>query len=211
MIKRLSIAIGVIGFVALAAILIYWAQQEWIKDEPNTITLNTIVLAFVALLLLTSLALSRLQGSHWLLKWFGSLNTEFAGALILTSLILFLVTIPAERKAEHQLKQQLIREMGGQDNGLALRAVKELGAYGWLTDGALKEANLTSANLAGVDLWDANLQGATLANASLQGATLAFANLAGVDLGDANLAGADLTSANLAEARLRDANLAGRT
>src|SRR5690606_21900539 len=114
---------------------------------------------------------------------------------ILSGLLLFLVTIPAERKSEHQLKRHLIREMGGQDHGLALRATNELRAYGWLMDGSLKGADLLHANLQGASLQVSNLQEANLHGANLEGADLAGANLKGANLMSANLEGADLMGA----------------
>src|SRR4029078_5937329 len=37
-----------------------------------------------------------------------------------------------ERRAEQERKAQLIREMGSRENGIALRAVQELRAHGWI-------------------------------------------------------------------------------
>ncbi len=42
-----------------------------------------------------------------------------------------------ERQQEKQMKDQLIRDMGGQSNDFALRAVRDLRSYGWLKDGSL--------------------------------------------------------------------------
>jgi len=117
-----------------------------------------------------------------------------------------------ERRAEQQLKAQLIREMGSTDNAIALRAVRELRGHGseddnWLTDGSLKGAYLIRPNLQGAELPDANLQEAILQEANLQRAFLFGANLQKVTLIEADLQGADLLAANLQEADLPGAKL----
>lgn len=206
---RLCTAASVLVFIALAAVWVYLARQEWVKDEPDTIILNMIVLAFVAQLLLVSLVLSRLEGPPWFLKWFGSLSAEFAGALILSALLLFLVTMPNQRRETSELKRGLIREMRSSDNAIALLAVEELREQGWLFDGTLQRAFLWYANLQGAHLGYANLQGAYLGYSNLQGAHLGYANLQGAYLGYANLQGADLWYAHLQGVYLWKADLKG--
>ena len=215
--KRRSIGFTLGIWLILLVYLIYLSIHEWVRDEADTVVLNWLVLGIVALLTLLSLVLSRQKKLPWLLEWFGNLNTEFAGAFILSALLLVLVTIPGERNAENQLKQQLIREMGGSDNGIALHAVEELKARDWLYDGSLQATDLERANLQGANLVEAdlqradlggtNLQGADLYDANLYGAYLHDANLYGAYLHDANLYGADLIGANLQEANLMGANL----
>lgn len=206
-VTRLCTTAGILVFIALVNGWVYLARQEWVKDEPDTIVLNMIVLAFVAQLLLVSLVLSRLEGLHWFLKWFGSLSAEFAGALILSALLLFLVTVPNQRRETNELKRGLIREMRSSDNGIALLAVEELAERGWLFDGTLQGAGLAGANLQGADLADADLRGATLVDANLQGVDLANANLQRAFLIGANLQQATLVGANLQRATLEYANL----
>ncbi len=48
-----------------------------------------------------------------------------------------------ERRAEQDLKAQLIREMRGSDTGFSLHAIEELRAHGWLKDGSMRGANLS--------------------------------------------------------------------
>lgn len=208
---RLCTTAGILVFVALVNGWVYLARQEWVKDEPDTIILNMIVLAFVAQLLLVSLVLSRLKGLHWFWKWFGSLSAEFAGALILSALLLFLVTVPNQWRETNELKRGLMREMRSSDNGIALLAVEELAERGWLFDGTLQGAGLAGANLQGADLADADLRGATLVDANLQGADLANANLQRAFLIGANLQailiGADLQGAFLVDVDLQGASL----
>jgi hypothetical protein len=112
-----------------------------------------------------------------------------------------------ERRAEQQLKAQLIRELGSTDNRIALRAVRELRTRGWLRDGSLRGASLYKANLAGAMLHETDLQRAKLAKANLAGAFLVDADLQWAKLEGANLAGALLSGANLRGADLRGANL----
>jgi len=205
--RRFFLAVAQVVFMGVFALLFGLAVFEVIQDDPDTIRLNLFVLAFVAQLAVVGFALSRQQHLPWHWREFSDLRHEFAGALILSGLLLFLVTIPAERKAEQQLKRQLFREMGSPDNGIALRAVAELRGHGWLTDGSLKKVNLEYANLQGARLREANLQGADLSDANLQGAYLPEANLQGAILSDANLQEADLLGANLQGAYLPEANL----
>ncbi|HEX9371768.1 MAG TPA: pentapeptide repeat-containing protein [Roseiflexaceae bacterium] len=103
-----------------------------------------------------------------------------------------------DRRAEQELKAQLIREMGHwRDNGIALRAVRELNVKGWIEDGSLS----------GADLWGARLQHANLNGADLRGAGLACAQLQAVAFEDVDLRGAYLLLANISGATFKDANL----
>jgi hypothetical protein len=122
--------------------------------------------------------------------------------------------------------------MGSPNNEIALRAVEELRARGWLEDGMLhgvylgranlQEANLSKANLQVADLYQANLQRAFLGGANLRGANLVLANLRGsylrginlqeanlhlADLGGAWMSGTNLQGAVLQEANLQEAGL----
>jgi hypothetical protein len=114
-----------------------------------------------------------------------------------------------QRAQEDQLKRQLIREMGSSIREVAVPAVEELKARGWLEDGSLRGASLMRANLQGASLMGAVLRGASLTGAVLQGANLVGANLQGADLGEADLQGVDLWGANLQGADLEEANLQG--
>lgn len=200
--RMLLSAAAQIAFVGILARLSFLAFAEVMQDEPNTLLLNQYVLAFVALLAAASFAISRKQDLQWHWREFADLRHEFTGALILTGLLFLLVTIPGEKRAEYQLKKQLIRNMGSGDNGIALQAVDELRDRGWLFDDSLILAPLINANLQGANLVDANLMGAMLMNANLDDAYLVCANLemAWMDrtkLRGANLRGANLTAANL--------------
>lgn len=132
-----------------------------------------------------------------------NLGTELIGAFV-TFMLLTVLWGTLEKQVDQEtkdskLKQQLIREMGSPDNGIALRAVEELRAQGWLVDGSLKRANLEGANL----------KGANLANADLTNAILWSANLEDARMTHAILAGAYLEWTNLKDADLREADLSG--
>lgn len=207
--RQLSIAFVVI---VSAVLMIIWTNQvllEWNKNEPNILKLNWLVLAFIGQLLVSSLVLSRQKKLPWLLKWFSNLNSEFAGAFILSALLLVLVSMPEQRSVERELKQRLIRELRSPNNGIALLACDELADRGWLYDGTLKRAVLRSANLQEARLFSANLEGANLSFANLQGAHLEWANLQGVNLFYANLQETPLEWINLQGANLYVANLEG--
>lgn len=131
--------------------------------------------------------------------------------IALASIAIALLVIDSlnERSAHEQLRAKLIRQLGSTDNRIALRAVRELRAGGWLEDGSLRGANLMRANLRGASLIGGNLQEAVLFRADLQEADLVGTNLQGAYLARANLEEADLRGAKLQGAKLQGANLQG--
>jgi uncharacterized protein YjbI with pentapeptide repeats len=154
--------------------------------------------------------------------FYANIATELAGI----SITVLVIDSLNEFRETQRLREQLKREMGSYDNGIALRALRELRAYGWHMDGSLRDVNLSGANLQGADLSRANLQGAYLVKtnlknsklieidlqeaflneAELQNSHLNDANLYKVDLFGVNLSGADLSGANLSDANLSSAN-----
>ena len=140
-------------------------------------------------------------------------------AMASVALALLVIDSLNQRSAEEQVKAKLIRELGSTDNGIALRAVRELRARGWLEDGSLRGANLVGANLRRayliggnlqeVCLFRADLQEADLVGTNLQAARLRRANLREARLSYSDLRGAYLARANLAEADLQGAKLQG--
>lgn len=155
----------------------------------------------------------------------GNLYTTILGVLI----TIFVLDRRAERRealrAENELKARLIREMGSSVNEVAIRAVEELRAKGWLTDGTaagtrlqsanLEHANLQDARLQAADLLMANLQSVDLSGAYLREATLVMANLQGAEAGGKeqvpdsilNLSGARLQQARMQSISFIYANL----
>jgi len=120
-----------------------------------------------------------------------------ATTLVGITVVVLTIDLLNERRAEQQLKEQLIREMGSRDNGISLRAVEEIRAHGWVEDGSLKGVHLGSADLRGVSLREADLQNAVLSMANLEDAILLDVNLRGANMFRTRLvrtvfAGADL-------------------
>ena len=139
---------------------------------------------------------------EWWAGWFQNLSTELFGAFMTFVLLEMLVRSREE-------KERLIRQMRSKDNALALQAVAELGAHGWLGDGSLVEASLWNANLEGVNIWDVNLKKADLHGANLMGAKMERANFTGTNLWNANLEDVQMRDINLEGADLFKANLRG--
>jgi len=156
-----------------------------------------------------------LYGTTWLpFQIIRDFYANFSTELISIALTVLIIDYLNRRRQDQQLKAQLIREMGSGDNGFALRAVAELMARGWASDGSLRGIDLSRANLAGAELAQADLTSvslarANLAEANLSGSQLSTANLWGCDLSRANLRAADLAEANLQEADLSRAWLLG--
>lgn len=139
--------------------------------------------------------------SEWLAGWLQNLGSEMLGAFATFWLIHLLV-------GGREEKGRLMRQMRIRDNALALQAVEELRAKGWLADGSLEGATLMNANLLKVRLSDAqmrrvDLHGAILRGARLERVNFSGANLWGVDLQDAGLKNVNLEGADLYQANLR--------
>jgi len=170
--------------------------RRWWKSLDRTSRQILMVLFGVAVVLSVPAAVLSGDWSGLLLN----LGTELAGGAV-TFILLEEILGGRKRKAE------LIREMGSPDNGIALRAVNELSAHGWLTDGSLRKVNLPLADLRGASFWTADLQEAFLLGAKLQRTPMFRANLQKADLSLANLQEAILAGANLKGAIMWDANL----
>ncbi len=129
-----------------------------------------------------------------------------AGAVAAFVLIEQMLSRSEERKL---LNCQLIPRLRSRVSAVALSAIDELSQVGWLYDGSLQGAYLSSANWQGAKMRDADLQEALLAAANLQGVDLFRANLRGTHFWRANLREVNLTAANLLDAILHEANLTG--
>jgi uncharacterized protein YjbI with pentapeptide repeats len=148
----------------------------------------------------------------WWVSWLQNFSTEMFGAF-LTFVLLTLIV------GNRQEKERLIRQMRSSINEEAVRAVEELRARSWLTDGSLRSAVLEGANLQGANLMYADLRGAILTQANMENVNMLSANLQGVylrnanlkkaRLGDVKLIGSDMGNANLQGAYLRYANMEG--
>jgi len=141
----------------------------------------------------------------WAQDFYANIATELASIFVTVVVIGLLF----ERRQEGRLKEQLIRDMGGQVNHFSLRAVRELRENGWLIDGSLEDAYLGEANLKDANLMQANLRGALLWRANLEGADLSRTNLNGTDSASTNLKGANFWRASLVDANFSTANFEG--
>ena len=101
----------------------------------------------------------------------------------------------ARERSEHFRK--LLREMGSRSNEAAIRAVEELRALGYLTNGSISK---------GTDFSYANLRNAPLKNAKIKGVNLSFAHLEGADLWLTDFEGANFSYAFLENANLLHTN-----
>ena len=140
--------------------------------------------------------------------FYANVGTEFFGIAI-TVLIIDELN---KRREDEKLKEQLVRELGNPDNGIALRAAGELNARGNLLDGTLMRANLQKSNLDNAVLLEANLKYsdlkyARLKNVKLSGSDISFSNLEQTDLSQANLNQATLIQADLKKSVLYRAEL----
>lgn len=105
---------------------------------------------------------------------------------------------------------ELINKLRNPENRIALQAVEELRARGWLSDGSLRGialcmaqlqgADLMNADFADVDFHQAHLEWSDLSSADLRGAKFTRAVLYGANFSQANLLRADLYKANLRDA-----------
>ncbi|MEO1442763.1 MAG: pentapeptide repeat-containing protein, partial [Chloroflexota bacterium] len=128
-----------------------------------------------------------------------------------------IVDLLNRRRAEQELKEQLLFELGSEDNSTALRALRLLKYKGWISN--LEQIDLRKANLTGADLSNSSLIGANLSainiadgnlrNTQLQRINLYFANLRDANLSGANLQAGELGRAILCGADLSDANMSG--
>jgi uncharacterized protein YjbI with pentapeptide repeats len=106
-------------------------------------------------------------------------------------------------------KIELINKLQGLDHKSVLKAVEELRANGFLSDGSLRGIALCQAILEGADLTNADLRYVDLHQASLDDANLTNAKLQAAKLNRASLRGANLKGANFTNADLYKVNLRG--
>lgn len=196
-------------------------ERQWLADWLTVQKVR--VLALVLVVSIAGLAYLIQRNARDEAPAIGTIVGDFYFTVViaLASIAIALLIIDSlnQRSAEEHVKIKLIREMGSSDNRIALRALRELRARGWLEDGSLRGANLTRANLrraflAGADLREAvlfrvDLREADVLGANLRGAYLAMATFEGANLQGANLGGADLRGANLRNADLQGAILEG--
>lgn len=135
-------------------------------------------------------------------------GTGMGGSLVTFILIDLLIGSRERQEADQQEKARLIRQMHSRESGLALVAVEELRAHGWLLDGSLRGANLVNANLQAGYLRYASLRETNFHRANLQKTRLGKTDLRGANLEEAILLDADLDESRLQDARVSLAQLA---
>ncbi|MAU08570.1 MAG: hypothetical protein CL607_02020 [Anaerolineaceae bacterium] len=151
--------------------------------------------------------------------------TNFGTEALSVLITIFVLDRFQARRAEEQLKKELLADIKYGHNSDAIRAVNRLRLYdvecGWyssrssllarsdLRKANLEKANLTEANLEFCNLFGANLKQVDFFEANLQGADLRKSDLEGSKLWEANLEFSRFMNANLANAVLERANLRG--
>jgi uncharacterized protein YjbI with pentapeptide repeats len=146
--------------------------------------------------------------------------------LLSVALTVFIIDKMYRLRSDAERKKVLVSLLGSKNNAVATGALHELDAQGWLSDGSLQSAFLTSCNLdgnsfSGADLrrvsfsfaslrdttwFEADLQGAFLDYADLSNATLSM-HAVGPHFTEADLTGSTLTNANLSGAKVRHEQL----
>jgi hypothetical protein len=196
-------------------------QRQWLGDWLTVQKVRALALVLVVSIAGLGYLIQRngVEGGSAIGTILADVYVNVVIALASIAIALLVIDSLNVRSVEWHLKAKLIRELGNTDNGIALRALWELRARGWLEDGSLRGANLMKANLRRASLIGGNLQEAVLfradlreadlVGANLQGTYLAWANLEEADLQGANLCGADLRRANLRKADLQEAILEG--
>ncbi|MBN1311942.1 MAG: pentapeptide repeat-containing protein [Anaerolineae bacterium] len=145
--------------------------------------------------------------------------------LLGVALTVFIIDKMYRLRSDVEQKKILIAKLGSKNNAVASAALRELSAQGWLSDGTLLGAHLTSCNLDGNSFSGADLRRVSLSYASLQDtqwfetdlrdAFLDHAMLCNASLSmhdgpyypEANLTGATLSHADLSKARVRHEQL----
>jgi uncharacterized protein YjbI with pentapeptide repeats len=161
-----------------------------------------------------------------LFDWFAGVLVNLGAGVIGSCVTFYLIDVRLNRqRAEEdqqvrraeQIAQQewtddlrrrsLIAQLRSQNIEDARPAVEELRLSGWLTDGSLRNVDLSSADLRGLDLTAADLAGSLFRGADLRGVDFTGADLCGCSFVMADLRGwvtrharmdnADFTAAKL--------------
>ena len=126
-----------------------------------------------------------------------NVGTEIMG-IVITVLV---INEYYDLRGRSELKMKLIREMGSRDNSDALKAVRELSAHEWLSDGSLIGKDFSHADLSDVDLKDSDLRESSLVCTSFRNAWLSRAQLCNAVLYHAMFEDAILNAANFIGAK----------
>ncbi|HEX3051631.1 MAG TPA: pentapeptide repeat-containing protein [Aggregatilineaceae bacterium] len=176
-----------------------WKKQT--KVQRKTLLILGVLVAVALVLSLPSAALS----GDWT-GLFLNLGTELGGAVV--TFILIDRIVGGDEETE-RVKQRLNREMGSNDNGIALNALMEANEHGWLHDGTFRGMGWMEPNWQGAWLVGADLQKIGMHKGDLRDAKLVGANLQAAFLSSSDLRGAKMRGANLQGAELQWANFQG--
>lgn len=180
--------------------------RDWWRSLSDAMRLRLLIIP----ILLAGTLVPTIWGMSQNPDWPGlalNFGTGMGGSLVTFILIDLLIGSREKQEADALEKARLIRQMRSKDSGLALVAVEELRAHGWLLDGSLRGANLINANLQAGYLRRANLRDVNLHRANLQKTRLGGTDLRGARLEDAILLEADLDDTKLYRAQVLPAQL----
>ncbi len=172
---------------------------------------NEILLAIIVAIIMISLGrwlflavLPRFWDAEEL-SFFGNLFSEGFGIII----TVIIVDRLNQRRAENELREELLVQVRSQSNDFALNALDRMKLKGWLSenDNLLQDKEIRNAKWQGADLQGINLQGIVLEDAILINGELAKINLMFCNLWGTNLSNSNLTKGNLSYARLIASNL----
>ncbi|MGB1286034.1 MAG: pentapeptide repeat-containing protein [Aggregatilineales bacterium] len=150
----------------------------------------------------------------WWSGFLQNFSTEMMGAIITFGLFELILNrrkeIESKTSLEARQKRRLQILVGSKNNAVAIGALDELRAEGWLEEvlqddnTIIRGANWENAYLPKIELPDKNMQNINLKNAYLEKANFERANL-----NNANLEGAKMIEAQLSDARLMNTRLEG--
>lgn len=137
------------------------------------------------------------------------LVTVLIEAVRIGVIVLILDRLVQRRETIYHRKTALIAKMGSRVKEVALEAVEQVRAAGWLTDGSLQDADFAEAHLSGAMFDGADLRRVSFVQTRLRGAVFAWADLRGAVLRGAVLKDASFIVANLEGASLSESDLRG--
>lgn len=178
------------------------------RRHINLVLVVGIILGFAGLVLSFGghfVEYGMLDLDHLITDFYANAGSE----LISIAITIVVIDTLYQQRQRRQDKARLIREMGSGDRGVALRAVKELRAEKWFTDGTLRGAELWRTDLSLGQLWSANLEDADLRATNLRESELRNANLRNATLNHADLRGTDLLGVDFSGASLKGVQLQG--
>lgn len=179
-----------------------WREQE-IRIDPK---IYELVAGFI-------LIMSGVVISAAFISRDNSLNFNLYTHVVSVFLTIFVLNTLAERREERRrvadLKARLLREARSKVNDIAVKAIEEIRANGWLEgeQGLLKGADLSGTDLHLVDAEYVNFNEANLSKSNFSYAILEWGHFSSADLAYANLSHAALDGADFSHADLYQVDL----